>query len=111
MLLADRNYNTILNHRNFNPRIIETFIREKVWRDVKPGDFMDALINFFDKPISVWRFAFQKLERDARYALLVRCSMPEYVTIDDWKGAFQSFCSGTRSQLGILRFAAVERDP
>ena len=101
VLLADHNYNTILNHRNFNPRIIETFIREKVWRDVKPGDFMDALINFFDKPISVWRFAFQKLERDARYALLVRCSMPEYVTLDDWKDAFQAFCSGTRSQLGI----------
>lgn len=101
VLLENRNYNKIINHKNFNPRIIETFIREKVWRDVKPNEFMSTLLSFFDKPTSVWKFAFEKLDRDARHALLVRCTMPEYVSLGDWKEAFQKFCSGTRSQLGI----------
>ena len=77
VLLENRNYNKIINHKNFNPRIIETFIREKVWRDVKPNEFMSTLLSFFDKPTSVWKFAFEKLDRDARYALLVRCTLPE----------------------------------
>lgn len=101
VLLDNRSYNKIINHTNFNPRIIETFIREKVWRDVKPNEFMSTLLSFFDKPTSVWKFAFEKLDRDARHALLVRCTLPEYVSLGDWKEAFQKFCSGTRSQLGI----------
>ena len=100
-LLDNGNYKRLISHPNFNPRVIETFINDKVWESVAPKDFMDKLMSFFDSPMSVWEKAFEKLEITTRYILLTLATMPLPVRVDDWRTAFEHFRQKHMAQLGL----------
>ena len=91
-LLKDRNYNKLIEHRCFNPRLIELLVNQKLWNDVAPKDFTSSILDLFNKPYGVWNHAFDKLTRSARYAMMVLCTMRTPVLIDDWKRAYRTFC-------------------
>lgn len=101
IFLKKRSYLSIINHQNFNPRVIESIIKEQVWRAIDPKDFADKMISFFDNPISVWQFAFEKLDKDTRYALLVFGSMGGNVTMADFEEAYRTFCKLTNDEIGL----------
>lgn len=100
-LLTDGNYKRLINHSNFNPRVIETFINDRVWDEVGPAEFMNKLIGFFDSPMSVWEKAFVKLEITIRYILLTLATMPAPVRVDDWRTAFEFFRQKYSAKLGL----------
>ena len=101
-LLEDESYMKLIKHPNFNPRVIETFINERIWESVRPESFVLNLLCFFDKPFNVWQYAFEKLEMSMRYALLVLLSMPTPVRTRSWKEAFDHFCESNRARLGLF---------
>lgn len=100
-LLENGNYKKLINHQNFNPRVIETFINDKVWEEVEPKKFMDKLLSFFDSPMSVWEKAFERLEYSTRYILLTLATMPLPVRVEDWRTAFDYFRQKHMAKLGI----------
>lgn len=100
-LIENGNYKKLINHPNFNPRVIETFINDKVWNTVEPKGFMDKLIGFFDSPLSVWEKAFERLEITTRHILLTLVTMPLPVRVDDWKKAFDYFSQKHMAKLGL----------
>ena len=101
-LLENRNYLKLIDHKNFNPRVIEAFINERIWENVKPENFVSKLLSFFDKPFNVWQYAFERLEMSMRYSLLVLLTMPTPVRTDSWKEAFDHFCETSRARLGLF---------
>ena len=101
-LLENGNYKKLINHQNFNPRVIETFINDKVWETVTPKDFMNKLISFFDSPMSVWEKAFERLEITTRYILLTLATLPVPVRVDDWRKAFDYFSRKHLARLGLV---------
>ena len=101
IFLDKRSYREIIEHRNFNPRVIEAIIKEQVWKSINPEDFSNRLTDFFDNPIKVWQLAFNNLEKEARYALLVLASMGNTVKLDDYEEAFRTFCKLTYSDVGL----------
>lgn len=100
-LIKEKNYVKLIEHVNFNPRVVETFIKERIWEVVPVNLFMSNLLEFFDKPFNVWKCAFEKLEITARYALLTLVTMPTPIRIDSWREAFDNFCSVNLSRFGI----------
>lgn len=100
-LLENSSYKKLINHTNFNPRVIQTFINDKVWEAVEPQKFMDKLLSFFDSPMSVWEKAFEKLEYTTRYILLTLATMPLPIRVADWKTAFDYFRQKYMSKLGL----------
>lgn len=102
VFLDRRGYRTIINHQNFNPRVIESIIKEQIWESIAPDDFASKVKEFFDNPISVWQFAFEKLESETRYALLVLGTMGGYVKLDDFQDAYKQFCSLTHQEVGLI---------
>ena len=100
-LLENGNYKKLINHQNFNPRVIETFINDKVWEEVEPKKFMDKLLSFFDSPMSVWEKAFERLEYTTRYILLTLATMPLPVRVEDWRTAFDYFRQKHVAKLGL----------
>lgn len=100
-LLTEGNYKRLINHTNFNPRVIETFINDRVWEMVEPAGFMNKLMSFFDSPLSVWEKAFEKLEITTRYILLTLATMPVPVRVDDWRTAFEFFRQKHSAKLGL----------
>ena len=94
-------YRELIEHKNFNPRVIESIIKEQIWNMIAPDDFAAKIKEFFDNPISVWQFAFEKLDVATRYALLVMGTMGDQVILDDFQKAYKTFCTLTHDEVGL----------
>ncbi|WP_349946850.1 nSTAND3 domain-containing NTPase, partial [Bacteroides cellulosilyticus] len=60
--LKDKGYRWIIGHRNFNPRVIETYIDKQLWIQVPVSEFMNRFKEFFSNPHMVWEMAFENLK-------------------------------------------------
>lgn len=49
----------IITHRNYNPRIIESFSNSKFWNEHEPSEFPRALIKLFDSPFLIWEHVYE----------------------------------------------------
>lgn len=90
--LKDRNYLWIINHHNYNPRVIESYIDKGLWKDVSPNNFMAKFKDLLSNPFLVWELAFEKLSKESQYALLILATMGEQSTLNDWRIAYNNFC-------------------
>jgi hypothetical protein len=91
-LCANKNYWKLISHPNFNPRIIETVVNQKIWLTCEARDFSRILVGYFDNPESVWLYAFENsLDRFSQYALLILLTMGTPVLVDDWEYAVKEF--------------------
>lgn len=100
-LLANKQYRSLIDHPNYNPRIIEAYIDNGAWKKYPADQFVTNFKHFFDKPMMVWEYAFTDLDVKARYALIVLTSMGDKVFLKDWKSAFSHFCKQTYSDLEL----------
>lgn len=101
-LLNEKQYLKIIRHKNFNPRIIEAFIGNKIYINQPAAAFVSDFMAFFDHPNSVWEYAFKKLSKLAQYALYVRTTMGSgAVILSNWYEAMYTFVQGTSSQLNL----------
>lgn len=99
--LDKRGYHTIINHKNFNPRVIESIIKDQIWETVDANEFASKVASFFDNPNSVWQFAFEKLDIGTRYALLVLGTMGNHTSLDDFQEAYKYFCLRMSNEIGL----------
>lgn len=90
-LLKNRNYMKLIQHKNFNPRIIEGYLKNKRWK-VTPEKFFDELLQSFDFPTSVWDYTFLKLSDLSQNALVILATMGGCVLLSDWERGTRYFC-------------------
>lgn len=102
-LFRDDTILSIIKHRNFSPRLVETIVIQSLWDDSSVGSFSDKILALFDHPDRIWDVPFRKLNDVAHYALLVLSTMPNPVLLDDWRSAFLLFAQNTSSDLSIAR--------
>ncbi len=100
-ILRERKYLKIIKHQNFNPRIIEAFMGKALYKSTDPKQFVGQFLDFFDRPYSVWKFAFQKMSPLAQSSLFVLLSMGGCSLLNDWKIAVEHFVKGTKSDLHL----------
>ena len=99
--LKNRNYNLIINHHNYNPRVIETFIDKGLWKSTDSANFISQFNHLLSHPFLVWEMAFDKLTNECKYALLILATMGEQVSIGDWKMAYNYFCKNVTSEVAL----------
>lgn len=93
-LIKNENYLKLVNHKNYNPRIIETVIKRKIWNYCSPEEFTKAFKAYFDNPESVWLYAFENsLDKFSQYTLFVLLSLGTPVLIQDLEIAVKEFLS------------------
>lgn len=98
-LLYGKRYLKLIKHDNFNPRIIEAFLKERLYLKETPERFVNCFLDFFDRPYSVWEFAFSKMSPLAQKALLVRATMGgNQVYLSDWFDAVKFYLNGVASK-------------
>lgn len=49
----------IISHTNYNPRIIESFTQNKLWKETTTKEFPSKLISLFDDPFLVWQHVYE----------------------------------------------------
>ena len=99
--LVKQDYFYLINHKNYNPRVIEAFINHEEWQGKTPKEFYNTFCYVFDHPNSVWQMAFSRLDSVSQYALLVLVTLHRPCLIEDWREAFGAFADVTKDVYGL----------
>lgn len=94
-LVDDAGYAHIIDHSEYNPRLIEyiTGLGSLELSDEENRDFLGFAVGVLDDPDRIWRQAFEnQLEAAERALLVVLASMQTEVTAADLETAFRAYC-------------------
>ena len=89
-LVPGRRYLDVINHRNYNPRVIEHAVSWHGVADLGEEGFVSNMIATLDDPARVWGRIFDNLPTTARRILLAVASLPSTVRLEDLRVAVQS---------------------
>jgi len=93
-ILTDRNYLKIIDHRNYNPRIIDLMTQYSRVQYVQPIEYFKFFMSNLENPLEIWRHAFEEqLAQSSKNLLIVMASLPELVFLEDLQESFLSFHS------------------
>lgn len=93
-LIENDGYLKIINHINYNPRIIESILECDRWKTINPENFTHTFIQYLDNPISVWEHAFEnQINQNSRYLLLVMLTTGTPIIMDNLFEACELFFS------------------
>lgn len=107
-LTTDMHYFDIIDHKNYNPRIIETILQKDEWQDLKKEAFVETFIEYLDKPESVWRRAYENHISDfSRYLLATLMTAGVPILDADLHRLMSTFVS-THGQKYGLKFSDIE---
>jgi hypothetical protein len=113
-LATSKNYLKIIDHPNYNPRLIEyiTGLASHRLSDADKADYVGFSTHILDHPDEIWRQAFDhQLDGDCRDILIALASLPPLVSVDDLNESFLALSSARasvpghgafRSALGVL---------
>lgn len=106
-LVSSRRYIQIVDHKNYNPRLIE-FLTSTAWvGDCQPSNYAGFLLANLNNPSTIWEHAFRNQISDAaRHLLLVLTTLPTEVLFHDLEAAFNYFHGEQCNQFRIRRSAA-----
>jgi hypothetical protein len=91
-ICAEKGYLKIVDHPNFNPRLIEFLTAKARTKDASPEDYLALCIAHLDDPHAIWKHAFeQQLSRAGANLLLILTTLPTEVASDDLNATFWVF--------------------
>lgn len=101
-LVAGRGYLRIVDHKNYNPRLIE-FLTSAAWVGKTPSEnYVQLFLGHLDNPVAIWEHAFRNQISDAaRHLLFVLTTLPTELILSDLEGAFGSLHKAQCSRFGI----------
>ena len=105
-LVAKRGYIQIVDHKNYNPRLIE-YLTDLAWIGETPSDdYLTLFLRNLDNPVAIWEHAFRnQLSERARHLLFVLTTMPQESKIGDVEKSFVAFHDAQSLRFGTARSA------
>ena len=92
-LVPNRKYFNVINHRNYNPRVIEHIVDLLGVSSLGPDRFVDYVFKTLDDPAQVWDVIFRNLPDMARQVLRAITSLPAQVLLEDLRLAVEDIAS------------------
>ena len=91
-LVAKRGYVRIIDHKNYNPRLIQ-YLTDVAWiGEMRSPGYLELFIRNLDNPVEIWGHAFRNQISDrARHLLFVLTTMPLESLLPDAETAFVEF--------------------
>lgn len=81
-LLKGKSLLQIINHKNYNPRIIETITKKDLFETIPPDKFYKTFLEFLENPESIWGHIFEhQITPLARFVLLTKFTCGEHETL------------------------------
>lgn len=94
-LVQKDNYMKLIEYKFFFPSVIDNYFKQQLWKEDSPDKFMSSILEYFDRPLTVWESIFEKLDDFSRYALLVFATFEGLVYYKEWHTAYKYFCEKT----------------
>lgn len=86
------NYSRVIEHKNYNPRIIEFMTDLFNFGDIGGVSYFDFFVGNLDHPTQIWVTAFKKhIPSSAQDFLICLLSLPTPIAADDLQEAYQAF--------------------
>jgi hypothetical protein len=107
-LLQGRTYKLILNHRNYNPRLIEhiTGLGSHCLDETDLDDYLGFALGVLDDPTQIWHHAFEnQLDAAQRGLLIALVSMQSQVAVGDLETAFRAYAAAAKIEIRGRLFA------
>lgn len=101
-LLNSRIYLQIIEHPNYNPRIIETITHDDVWQTIAADQFATKFLEFIKNPTSVWKHVFEnQISKLSQYILgnLMTAGTP--IFLKDLQRLAQNFAKVHGEKYGV----------
>ncbi len=94
-LSRNRAYKPIVDHRNYNPRLIEWMTSTTGVQGIQSSRFVDEFVNTLNDPLQIWRHAFDhQIGTDAQLLLLSLASVAGVImALDDLQAAWAAALS------------------
>lgn len=103
-LIENRNYLEIIDHENYNPRIIDFMTEFTRIEDVPANKYMNFFKSNLENPLEIWAHAFERqLSKESRHLLLLMASLPDELFMDDLQKAFDVYHEKQASCYGFER--------
>ena len=105
-LVAKRGYVQIVDHKNYNPRLIQ-YLTDLTWIGETPsGDYLALFLRNLNNPVEIWEHAFRnQLSDRACHLLFVLTAMPLETLLPDVEQAFATFHDPQCARFGIAHSA------
>ncbi|MBN3128582.1 hypothetical protein H4F63_13995 [Pectobacterium brasiliense] len=59
-IFENKNYWSIIKHKNFNPRLIEFITSHKRIQNIDASEYWEYILDVLDNPKEIWSFYFKK---------------------------------------------------
>jgi hypothetical protein len=100
-LLSDRTYLSIVDHRNYNPRIMQLLTENARLRNVAVTEYASFFLGSLDNPSLVWEQAFDRsLSQAGRNLLVVLATLPHECFTEDLEAAYHTYNLGYARAFG-----------
>ena len=101
-LLEERGYEQILNHRNYNPRVVEHMTQSRHACAAPPTLYLGEFVDRVDNPARIWEHAFRhQISEGARHLLLVLATLWDETRLELLEKAFWKFYDFRRTRFGF----------
>lgn len=90
--LFSNNYRRIIDHKNYNPRIIEHLTNFKLLKNIEATAYFDFFLENLDRPNKIWEIAYNNLPNDLyKLVLLVKFLIKEKLPVEEFEKAIARF--------------------
>ena len=94
-LLSERTYLTIIDHRNYSPRIMQLLTEQARLHEINASEYATFFQKSLDNPQLIWKHAFERsLSQAARNLLIVLVTLPHECFEEDLETAYNAYNSG-----------------
>lgn len=101
-ILDKESYKWIIQHRNYSPRIIQTITTQDIWKNIKPEEFSDRILEFLDYPESIWKHVYEnQISKFSQCVLANLISAGTPILLEDLRAMIQNFAKVHALKYGI----------
>lgn len=97
-----KNYNRIINHKNYSPRIIESIIVKSFIMAARGSNLYNMFIEILENPMELWAHPFnEQITLHSKFLLIILLMCGDPIMLDDLKLAMQEFINKKGNKYGL----------
>ena len=95
------NCSWIVNHENYNPRVLAIFLAKEPNKDCSPQDYYEDLCDYFDNPSAFWQSIFVELSQEAQIIAMLLLISSTPMRLSDMACCYQKYIHDCGNQIMV----------
>ncbi|WP_425803862.1 restriction endonuclease [Desulfitobacterium sp. Sab5] len=91
----------IVNHQNYNPRVLAIFLARELGKDYSPQEYYEELCDYFDNPSTFWKSIFVDLSQEAQIVAMLLLISSTPMRLSDMACCYQKYIHHCTNQTTV----------